>query len=535
MSGTSDLAYPFETGDTLSAAALNAALAMGQSNQIRSGAGVPDDATGKDGDMWLDTVAGNLYQRTAGHYAIIANLKGPAGSAGAAGGTGPAGPPGPSSGSVVSVATTGAGISGGPITTTGTLAVQWNAGAVSAIGTGISIAGGTITSTATGGGAPSGAAGGDLAGSYPNPTLATTGVSAGVYGDATHVPVVTVDAKGRLTTVGIATISAGGGGGAPTGPAGGDLSGTYPDPTVASINGVAGPFLPLSGGELSGSLTTSDGIFQSTTGVDLFVQTPPPAGSGDSAWINLETGTSTSGDSGYVSIVSGRSASGTTGGLILKSGPAETGGTAITGDVDVGTGDAATIGPSGAVYIHSGNVAGGNSGNVEIRTGTASASPKKTGDIKLITGTGTSGATRGTITLDAAELVLPSRSVSYAALPAAVQSVPISVPFSGKPATGAIVNVPMAMALTIPAGLAGTTVFDSTQATANAVFTINKIAGGTTTTALGTVTVTPTSKTSATLAGAGGSLAIGDVLQIIAPTQDATLSDIGISILAARA
>jgi len=81
---------------------------------------------------------------------------------------------------------------------------------------------------------PSGAAGGSLAGSYPNPTIAASGVTAATYGSTTTVPQIAISAEGRVTTatsVAIAFPASL----PPSGTASGDLTGTYPGPTIAAL------------------------------------------------------------------------------------------------------------------------------------------------------------------------------------------------------------------------------------------------------------------------------------------------------------
>ena len=82
---------------------------------------------------------------------------------------------------------------------------------------------------------PTGSAGGDLTGTFPNPTLATSGATAGTYGSGTKSMVATVDAKGRITSVSEVDITGGGGGASVGGQAA--LSGTSIDWSAVNHDG----------------------------------------------------------------------------------------------------------------------------------------------------------------------------------------------------------------------------------------------------------------------------------------------------------
>jgi hypothetical protein len=57
----------------------------------RNGSGLPDDVVGVDGDYYLRTLDGDVYQRSGGTYSVVGNIKGPQGDQGIQGDTGATG------------------------------------------------------------------------------------------------------------------------------------------------------------------------------------------------------------------------------------------------------------------------------------------------------------------------------------------------------------------------------------------------------------------------------------------------------------
>jgi hypothetical protein len=153
----------------------------------------------------------------------------------------------------------GTGLTGGTITSTGTLAVSYGTTAgTAAQGNDARLSDSRI---------PTGAAGGDLAGTFPNPTLAAVTTAQSNIGSSSQIPVISVDEKGRVTSLGTAANSA-------IGTAGGDLAGSYPNPTLAAVTtaqaGVgSSTMVPVISVDAKGRVTALSSVAVSTAGTGI--------------------------------------------------------------------------------------------------------------------------------------------------------------------------------------------------------------------------------------------------------------------------
>jgi hypothetical protein len=194
------------------------------------------------------------------------------------------------------------------------------------------------------------------------------------------------------------------------------------------------------------------------------------------------------------------------------------------------SGNQATVGSSWNIVQE--NIDGAVTGPSSSTDGHVALFDGSTG--KLIKDSAVAISTDGTFTANS-DAKAPTEKAVKTYVASQIATVPV-VPaafYPGTPTASALIlYLPFAVAVTLPANLAGSYVKSKTAATASTDFDVQKNGSS-----VGTITfaASGSAATFSTTGGAAVSFAAGDVLSIIGPaTPDATLSDIGFSLLANR-